>query len=128
MAEISNVVLKDHSDLDVTYTPVSEEAGVYVLENNTDGRPAFAKRLTLATRRVPSTGTHVVTGKLVLPVVEPDANGNDQVVGSNIFDVKGRFSPRSTTNAREELRNSAVALFADGSLVAGLIDNAEGLF
>lgn len=128
MADIGNVVLKDHSNTNVTYVPVSEAGSVFALENNLDGRPAFAKRLTLQTRRVPTTGSHLVTGKLTIPVIEADANGNNQVVATDIVDIKFRLSSRSTANQRKETRNSIAALIADATIVAAAIDNAEGIF
>jgi hypothetical protein len=126
MPAFANMVLKDHADADVTYTPRDITNGVATAVN-TAGVPIGEKIASWATTRT-STGRRKVTLKLAIPVVQDvvvAGISKPTAVRTAYADVTLTFADTSTTTERQEIRKSLIAFLSNAGQVQPMIENLE---
>jgi len=127
MAAKANVVLKDHANADVTFSPRETVDGVttYI---NTSGVPADERILTISMAKKKSAGGgRKAVVKLTLPVVQDmTVNGISKPTRVRVAyaTLTLEFADTSVTTERQDMRKMLDAL-ASATVFSDLLDNTD---
>lgn len=98
MPQLTNVILKDGNNADVTFSPVDILNGISTLRG-AGANPSIQPRLSVSCVPNGNKTAWNATAKIEVPVVQ-NIGGVDTVVDTEIVNVKFRLSPQGTSATR----------------------------
>jgi len=126
MSILSNMVLKDHADADVTFTPRDVVSGVATLVHS-DGVPVGEKVISISQSRT-TTGRRKFGVKLSLPVVQDvvvAGISRPTIVRTGYADLTLSFDGTSNADEREDLLSFLRGVLANTTNVRPLVESLD---